>query len=176
MRIVSWNLAGGGVPPSMNVQQQHAWEYMRDEMGADVILAQEARKSGIPAWVSEDWTAVVGEKGRFRKYLPWGSVIAARPGVSLRPYLESFEGPWGLWFAHLYDLVLVGEIDLAGLGPTLVASVHTAAFSVPDWISRNRLREYHGDAVPPRGRRTRQAGASRLSGRPLHQRLRLRRP
>jgi endonuclease/exonuclease/phosphatase family metal-dependent hydrolase len=142
VRIVSWNLAGGSVPASLNVQQRNAWEYMRDELGADVILTQEARKSAIPAWVTEDWTAVVGEKGRFHKYLPWGSVIAARPGLPLRPYLESFEGPWALWFAHLYDLVLIGEIDLPGLGPTLVASVHAAAFSVADWISRNRLREY----------------------------------
>lgn len=137
MRVVSWNLAGGSVPPASKVKQQQAWAYMRDHLGADLILAQEARATALPGWLTHEWTIVAGKFGRFRKNWHWGSVIAARPGLCLR-HVEHLED--NHWLAHLYDLVVVGELDLPQTGPTMIASVHTAACSVQEWIRGNELR------------------------------------
>ena len=130
MRIISWNLHGASVPGrSSNEKQIRAWDYMR-ELGADLILAQEASLAALPAWVGEQWTFVAGEVGRFRKNWSWGSIIAARRELCLVPHSESLEDPW---LAQLYDLVLVGQVQLASK-PVAVASIHTAAVSVRDWL------------------------------------------
>ena len=65
MRLISWNLHGANVPGrSSTAQQMRAWDYMR-ELGADLILAQEASLSALPAWIGEQWNVVAGEHGRF---------------------------------------------------------------------------------------------------------------
>jgi endonuclease/exonuclease/phosphatase family metal-dependent hydrolase len=109
--------------------QLRAWDYMR-ELGVDLILAQEVSNSALPSWAAEEWTFVVGEYGRFRKDWNWGSVIAAKHELGLIPYHESLADPW---LAQLYDLVLVGQIQL-GIGPILVASVHTVAYPARKWV------------------------------------------
>jgi len=110
-------------------QQARAWDCAR-ALGADVILAQEVRASAIPNW--DDWTFVAGEHGRFRKTWDWGSVIAARNEFGLTQHRDSLDDPW---LAQLYDLVLVGRIDLGG-SSLVVASMHTAAVSVRDWVAK----------------------------------------
>jgi len=130
MRIISWNLHGASVPGRSSTEKQiRAWDYMRG-LGADLILAQEASLSALPAWVGKQWTFVAGEYGRFRKNWTWGSIIAAKPELCLVPHHESLED---LWLAQLYDLVIVGQVQLT-TGPVVVASVHTAAVSVRDWL------------------------------------------
>lgn len=130
MRIISWNLHGASVPGrASNEKQMRAWEYMR-ELDADLILAQEASLSALPTWVGEQWTFVAGEVGRFRKNWNWGSIIAVKRELSLVPHHESLEDAW---LAQLYDLVLVGQVQLT-TGPVVVASVHTVAVSVRDWL------------------------------------------
>ena len=132
MRIVSWNLHGAAVAGrATNVQQAQAWEYMRAVLRADLIFAQEASAAAAPPWVTSEWSALLGEPGRFRKNWRWGSVIAAKPEWPIREYAG-----WSLdpWLTQLYDLVLVGQVDLAGHGPTIVASVHTAALRVVDFV------------------------------------------
>lgn len=132
MRIVSWNLHGAAVPGRATKEQQHqAWVYMRDVLRADLILAQEASATGIPSWVTDDWAAVSGDHGRFRKNWNWGSVIAGKRDLRVSPHAECLADPW---FAQLYDLVLVGRIELPVVGPAIVASVHTAASTVSDWV------------------------------------------
>lgn len=130
MRIISWNLHGASVPGRSSTEKQiRAWNYMR-ELGADLILAQEATLSGLPAWVGEQWTFVAGEHGRFRKNWHWGSVIVAKRELCLVPYDKSLDDPW---LAQLYDLVLAGQVQLT-TGPIVVVSVHAAAVSVRDWL------------------------------------------
>lgn len=130
MRIISWNLHGASVPGRSSTEKQvRAWDHMR-ELGADLILAQEATLSALPAWVSEQWTFVAGKVGQFRKNWNWGSIIAAKRELCLVPYNESLEDPW---LAQLYDLVIAGQVQLIN-GPVVVASVHTAAVSVRDWL------------------------------------------
>lgn len=132
MRIVSWNLHGAAIPSRATIEQQHqAWTYMRDVLSADVILAQEVSAAGMPSWVADDWTAVSGEHGRFRKNWNWGSVIAAKRDLRIRQHVDWLADPW---LAQLYDLVMIGQLELPGCGPTLVASVHTAALPVGDWV------------------------------------------
>jgi endonuclease/exonuclease/phosphatase family metal-dependent hydrolase len=132
MRIVSWNLHGAAVAGrATNVQQAQAWEYMREVLGADVILAQEASETAVPHWVTREWAALVGERSRYRKNWRWGSVIAAKPEWPVREQPDWWADPW---LAQLYDLVLVGRIDIPGNGPTIVASVHTAALPVADFV------------------------------------------
>ncbi|MCC7140234.1 MAG: hypothetical protein IT460_17575 [Planctomycetes bacterium] len=131
MRLVSWNLHGAAIPGSATLDKQHrAWAHIR-ELGADIVLAQEVGESDIPEWVSREWTLLHGERGVGRKAWSWGSVIAARPGMNLRPRPDAFDDPW---IRHLYDLVLVGELDLPGVGPVVVASVHTVAQSLPSYL------------------------------------------
>ena len=130
MRLISWNLHGANVPGrSSTAQQMRAWDYMR-ELGADLILAQEASLSALPAWIGEQWNVVAGEHGRFRKNWNWGSIIAAKHELSLVPHHESLDDPW---LAQLYDLVLVGQVQLCNR-PVVVASVHTAAVAIRDWL------------------------------------------
>jgi endonuclease/exonuclease/phosphatase family metal-dependent hydrolase len=136
MRIVSWNLHGANVPGRASDEQQHrSWAHMRD-LGADLILAQEVSAAGVPEWVTDEWTLLSGEYGRFRKNSNWGSVVAARPALRLRPHPESPADPW---LAHLYDHVLVGQIDLPESGTALVASVHTPAQPVRDWLREHPM-------------------------------------
>lgn len=130
MRLISWNLHGANVPGrSGTAKQMRAWDYMR-ELGADLIFAQEASLSALPAWVGDQWNFVAGEHGRFRKNWNWGSIIAAKHELSLVPHHESLNDPW---LAQLYDLVLVGQVQLRNR-PVVVASVHTAAVAVRDWL------------------------------------------
>ena len=130
MRIISWNLHGASVPgKATNEQQRQSWALMRD-LGADLILAQEAADNGIPSWLTEKWTVVRGELGRLRKNWRWGSLIAARGGLDLRLHEPSLAHPW---LAQLYDLVLVGEMTVPGNEPMIIASVHTTAMRVADW-------------------------------------------
>ena len=100
------------------------------ELGADLILAQEASLAALPHWVNEQWTCVAGEVGQFRKTWNWGSIIAAKRELCLVPHHKSLDDPW---LTQLYDLVLVGQLQLTS-GPVVVASVHTAAVSVHDWL------------------------------------------
>jgi phage protein D len=68
MRIVSWNLHGAAVPGRASNEQQHrAWRYMREDLRADLILAQEVSADGIPDDVRAEWSVVAGVKGRYRK-------------------------------------------------------------------------------------------------------------
>jgi endonuclease/exonuclease/phosphatase family metal-dependent hydrolase len=132
MRVVSWNLHGAAVPGRSSIQQQHrAWNYMRDELHADLILAQEVTTGGIPGEVLGEWTVVSGERGRFRKDWNWGSVIAAHPSLLLRGRTDIYSDPW---LAQLYDLVLVGEISVDGAESLTVASIHTVAMPITDWL------------------------------------------
>jgi endonuclease/exonuclease/phosphatase family metal-dependent hydrolase len=108
---------------------------MRD-LGADLILAQEVSATGVPGWVTDEWTLLSGQYGQFRKNWNWGSVVAARLGLRLRPHLESLQDPW---LAHLYDLVLVGQVVLPESASTLVASVHTPAQPVRDWLREHPM-------------------------------------
>jgi endonuclease/exonuclease/phosphatase family metal-dependent hydrolase len=141
VRIISWNLHGANVAGrASGEQQRRAWDIMRG-LGADLILAQESRQEAMPNWEPDGWTMISGEFGRFRKNWKWGSVIAARPGIALRPFEATQD--WSL--AHLYDLVLVSEMDF-GQGPMVVASVHTAAMTVKAWIKEMRLRDW--PAIP----------------------------
>jgi endonuclease/exonuclease/phosphatase family metal-dependent hydrolase len=130
MRVVSWNLHGAGPGHASNEKQQRSWAHIRD-LGADLILAQEVRPDGIPPWVTGEWTLLSGVYGHFRKDWPWGSVIAARPGLHLSRFPEE---QLSHWLQEMYDLVLVGQFDLPGAGPAFVASVHAAAVSVEKWI------------------------------------------
>jgi endonuclease/exonuclease/phosphatase family metal-dependent hydrolase len=100
------------------------------ELGADLILAQEVSTSAMPNWSDEGWDLVAGEMGRIRKDWKWGSVIAARRELNLVPYEEALAHPW---LAQLYDLVLVGRIQVKQ-EPIVVASVHSAAVEVRHWI------------------------------------------
>ena len=127
MRIVSWNLHGAAVET-----QLRAWDYMR-EMGADVILAQEVAGSAVPDWSDEGWDFVVGEPGRNRKNWPWGSVIAAKRELKLVEYQAAMDDPW---LRQLYDLVLVGQIEVKG-EPVVVASVHSVATPVRYWLGHD---------------------------------------
>jgi endonuclease/exonuclease/phosphatase family metal-dependent hydrolase len=132
MRIVSWNLHGAAIPGRASIQQQyHAWTYMRDVLHADLVLAQEVTSGGIPPQVLAEWTVVAGEKGRFRKDWNWGSVIAAVPSLGLRERVDVYSDPW---LAQLYDLVLVGEISIGSSENLTLASIHTAAMPVKDWL------------------------------------------
>lgn len=128
MRFVSWNLHGANVPGrASDEQQQRAWEYIH-ALGADLVLVQEAKASATPSW--DDWVFITGERGRFRKTWDWGSVIAAKSHFALTEHVESLDDPR---LAQLYDLVLVGCLELAGVR-VIVASVHSAAVSVSEWI------------------------------------------
>ena len=130
MRVVSWNLHGADIPGrASNDQQQRAWDYMR-QLGADLMLAQEASATALPRWLWDDWTVVAGERGRFRKNWNWGSVIAAKGELGLAQHQESLTDPW---LAQLYDLVLLGKVRF-GSEQFIVASVHTAAMPVRDWL------------------------------------------
>lgn len=130
MRIVTWNLHGAAVPGrASNEMQRRAWDHMR-AMGADLILAQEVTGSALPDWVDEGWDFVTGEIGRLRKNWIWGSVIAAKRELNLIQHHDALDNQW---LAQLYDLVLVGQIQVKSQ-PMLVASIHTAAVSVRDWI------------------------------------------
>jgi endonuclease/exonuclease/phosphatase family metal-dependent hydrolase len=114
MRIVSWNLHGAAVPGRATfAQQQQAWRYMREELGADVILAQEVASKGIAPELRSEWRVVEGETGRFRKNWKWGSVIAASPEFRLQERKESYEDHW---LAQLYDLVLIGKLNSGEAG------------------------------------------------------------
>jgi endonuclease/exonuclease/phosphatase family metal-dependent hydrolase len=134
MRVVSWNLHGAAVPGRSSIQQQQrAWNYMRDELHADLILAQEVTTGGIPSEVLGEWTVVSGERGRFRKDWNWGSVIAARPSLHLENRSDACPEKW---LAQLYDLVLIGEISVDGAEGFTVASIHTVAMPVTNWLQQ----------------------------------------
>jgi endonuclease/exonuclease/phosphatase family metal-dependent hydrolase len=131
VRLLSWNLHGAAVPGRATLDQQHrAWTYIRD-LGADIVLAQEVASKGIPPWARDEWTIVQGERGVHRKTWHWGSVIAARLGLNLRFRSELLADPW---LAQMYDLVLVGQIELGG-GPVVLASVHSPAVTVRSWVN-----------------------------------------
>jgi endonuclease/exonuclease/phosphatase family metal-dependent hydrolase len=130
MRVVSWNLHGANVPGRATPEQQgNAWEYAR-AIGADLILAQEARVTVVPDW--QDWTFLVGEHGRFRKTWDWGSVVAAKCCLGLTEHRGSLADPW---LAQLYDLVLVGRVAFDDES-VVVASAHTTAIPVRDWLGQ----------------------------------------
>jgi endonuclease/exonuclease/phosphatase family metal-dependent hydrolase len=134
MRIVSWNLHGAAVPGRATNEQQHrAWRYMREDLRADLILAQEVSADGIPDDVRAEWSVVAGVKGRYRKDWNWGSVIAADPALGLRECSGAYDD---VWLQQLYDLVVVGEIRILGSSTLSVASVHTAAMPAEDWLSQ----------------------------------------
>ncbi|NLS79433.1 MAG: hypothetical protein GXY76_19460 [Chloroflexi bacterium] len=136
MRIVSWNLHGATIPGrATNAMQHRAWEHMRDRLGADLVLAQEVSKGGVPPWLAEEgWTVLAGIFGTHRKAWYWGSVIAARPGLRLVARPELFSDRW---LAHLYDLVLLGQVQLGDV-TLLVSSVHSAAMPVRKWLEQSR--------------------------------------
>ena len=104
---------------------------MHDDLRADMILAQEVSAGGVPDRFYSEWTVLEGVKGQLRKTWNWGSVIAARKSLQLRARMDLYSDPW---LAQLYDLVLVGDISIDGNERIAVASVHTAAMSVEDWI------------------------------------------
>jgi hypothetical protein len=157
MRIVSWNLHGAAVPGRASLtQQQAAWTYMRDALGANLILAQEAAENGVPEWVTQEWNTVSGEVGRFRKNWRWGSIIAGKPYLNVLPHEEALGDGW---LAQLYDLVLVGQFD---------RSHHRNAGSTVG----ARLRK---DTSPER-RRTPRSTASGLFRSTIHKRPRVHRP
>lgn len=82
---MSWNIHGASAPGrATKEQQRQAWDYMRDVLRADVILAQEASAPATPSGVPNEWTSVRGERGRFRKNWNWGSVIASKPEFPVR--------------------------------------------------------------------------------------------
>lgn len=128
MRVVSWNLHGANVPGrASDEQQRRAWEYIR-ALDADLVLVQEAKASAAPRW--DDWVFITGEPGRFRKTWDWGSVIAAKSQLALTEHVDCLDDPR---LAQLYDLVLVGCLEWGG-AQVVVASVHSAAVTVREWI------------------------------------------
>ena len=74
--------------------------------------------------------------GQVPKDMENGIRVAARSGIPLRP----IEVPRNRYLAHLYDLVLTGEVELGHSEPSVIASVHTAAMPVKAWVEKMGLR------------------------------------
>ncbi len=123
MRIVSWNMHGAPAGAT-NRQLERAWHHL-GALDPDVILLQEIRHSVIPDWVREEWDLIVGEVGLHAKTGNWGSGVAVRRALNLRPREDLL--PEESWLSVAYDYVVIGEIDLTPTEPALLASVHAPA-------------------------------------------------
>jgi exonuclease III len=72
--VVVWNMAANSVSRAREAHER-AWRYV-ESLDPDVALLQEAT---VPDWASERWDVHAPSPDR------WGSVVATRPGLDLRP-------------------------------------------------------------------------------------------
>jgi endonuclease/exonuclease/phosphatase family metal-dependent hydrolase len=129
MRVVSWNMHGAPAGAT-NRQLERAWHHLA-ALDADLVLLQEVRHSVVPAWVHEVWSLQLGVLGAHGKTGNWGSGIAAKPTLNMRPREDLLESE--PWLATVYDYVVVAEIDL-GSTPAFVASVHAPAMPASEML------------------------------------------
>jgi endonuclease/exonuclease/phosphatase family metal-dependent hydrolase len=132
LRVVSFNIKGARVPGRKSRSTQERSWHLLAAFGADVALMQEVEHEAIPQWARERWSLVVGDVALVGgPDMGWGSVIAARPKLQMRPRTDVLEDRV---VRLLYDYAVFGEIVLPGGESALVASVHAPAVRVPDYL------------------------------------------
>ena len=108
MRVVSWNMNRLGRSES---HHRDAWDYLKRELKADVVLAQEASPP-------KDLAATVYRPIDERRY-NWGSaVVALRPNLTLHPR------PRVPLEQTLFAVVAPNELPDSHPGASAVADVH----------------------------------------------------
>ncbi len=135
MRIVTWNMAFW----SNRSEHDSAWRWALSVLEPDVFLCQECV---LPSWLSAEWTSLW-----YRAYpetlnrQQWGTGIVTRlPCRGARiPDLDAWfdslpaksPGKDELARIHKADGWLAcGEVEIPGVGPWLVASVHSPSFPI----------------------------------------------
>ena len=141
LRLVSWNLNHWRQPLLPVNTRQAAWDHLRDSLGADVALVQEA----VPPIDLERVRAVYGEIAGYRS---WGSaVIALAPGMSVEP-IRSVRTRWSrrrYLVANTHPgSVAVARLRVPGIQPITLASV----YGVLDGSSVSMMVRVVADLVP----------------------------
>jgi len=134
MRVINFNIKGAKVPGRKGYATQERSWHLLAAYNADIALVQEVEAKAIPDWVRQRWTIIKSEQDVFGNAMAgWGSVIAARPQLNLRvlPNLKNYQN-----LRLLYDYVVFGEIDLPNDSKALVASVHTPAVKLQQYLEQ----------------------------------------
>ncbi len=131
MRVINFNIKGARVPGRMShAIQERSWHLLAS-YGADLALIQEVEIKAIPDWARRYWTIIHREPGIHGEGAGWGSVIAARPSLNLRPREDILQQNL---IRLIYDYAVFGEVNLPDGSSVLVSSVHAPASLLPEYL------------------------------------------
>jgi len=132
VRVINFNINGAKVPGKKDHDTQGRSWHLLAAYGADLALLQEVEHKAIPGWARERWTIITGDRKLVgAESWGWGSAIAARPHLKLRPRNDLLDD------RHVrltYDYAVFGEIDLPRGASALVVSVHAPARELPQYL------------------------------------------
>jgi exonuclease III len=132
MRIVNFNIKGSDSPGKKDHPTQERSWHLLASYDPDIALVQEAETTAIPEWARQRWSIVEGDPSFLGgAYAGWGSLIAARPSLNLRPRTDLVEPRY---LQMVYDYAVFGEVDLPDGTRALVSSIHVPARTITDYF------------------------------------------